>query len=154
MQQVGIVLNHLGASQQAFYAIKEINKQLDSHPHEMDYILFYENMVKPCLQPNCAVMNYSELVGFNGTVIVTSMSQSIFTSNIVSKMKKIFYIWDLDWMRKGQSNFLYNVQAFKDCPIIARSKDHVYHIENYANCKVAGVVEDFRMDELKEYFNV
>ena len=125
----GIVIPHLGSAQMSFEAINLVNK-LDNA------VLFFEQLVAPCIEPKCATMCVNELMSFRGTLITTNISNTIMASKLINKsvVKHIFYVWDLEWLRPNKNNFLYNLQAYKAPQIlVARSQEHVNPIANYCN---------------------
>ena len=67
-----------------------------------------------------------------------------------SPERKIFYVWDLEWLRQHGKEFENTVKAFTDNSItlIARSKEHALAIENYCNIKIEHVIENFNIKKL------
>lgn len=143
---VGIILDNLGPNQKAFSAIKQINNDIDEGS-QTNYTLFYRNMAQPCLHANCSVMNVNEIWHFNGFLIATDIESAILLSKVVNESKKVFYVFDLEWLRRGKNNFFYNMQAFRspDMKLIVRSSDYIYPVENYTNRNI---------DRYIPYFNI
>ena len=147
---IGIVVPHLGSSQIAFYAIKEINK-LAAEGYEHDLTLFFEQLLPQLMQPQCASMCINELMSFKGTLITTTIDNTTMSlaRNTRTNNRIIFYVWDLEWMRPGKNIYLYNYNAFKNVnKIIARSKNHALAIENYCNRTVDNILEEFDIKEI------
>jgi hypothetical protein len=147
---IGIVVPHIGSSQISFYAIKEIHK-LAHQGYEHDLVLFFEQLTPPLLQPQCATMCVNELMSFKGILITTNIENTIMTlsRNSRSNNQIIFYVWDLDWMRPGKNNFLYNYRAFSESTkVIARSQKHALAIENYSNRSPDKILENFNIKEM------
>ena len=72
-----------------------------------------------------------------------------------SPERKIFYVWDLEWLRRHGKEFENTVKAFTDSEVtlIARSKEHALAIENYCNTKIKHIVEDFNIKKLIRIIN-
>lgn len=149
MKNIGILLSHLGPSQLSFYVCSQIN-QLANLKKEYDFSLFFDNLVPPCIQPNCAVFNGNEIWGYEGVLVATTMDHAILLSKAVNKAKNFFYVWDLEWLRRNKNNFMYNMQAFRhpDVELIARSNDHKKAIENYCNRPVKHVIPDINLEQI------
>lgn len=141
---VGIYLDDLGPSEQAYYAIKRANELQQNSPNNVDVTLFYNNMATPCIKPICAVCSSNELWAYKGMVITTNINNSITLSKIPTRHNKVFYVYDLEWIRPASRDFLHNVKGFDESiKVVARSSDHVFPIENYSNRKVNAIVERF-----------
>jgi hypothetical protein len=147
---IGVVIPHLGQSQIGFSAIKAINKiALDGYQH--DLVLFFEQFTMPVIQPQCAAMCINELVSFKGTFITSTLNNTsmVLARNSRKKNKVVFYVWDIEWMRPGMNNYLYNYGVFNGVTkIIARSPEHARAIENYCNRKVDLVLTEFNVNEM------
>ena len=147
---IGIVIPHLGSSQTAFYALKEINRLVEQK-YEHDLVIFFEQLVSPLIQPQCATMCINELMSFRGILITTNIDNTTMAiaRNSNSNNKLIFFVWDLEWMRPNKNIYLYNYKAFNSVhQLIARSQNHALAIENYSNRKVDKVLERFDLEEI------
>ena len=99
-------------------------------------------------------MQISEAWGHKGPVIATSFSTAYKLIGFPNK-KKIFYIWDLEWIRAKQSGIkeyekYIDVYTDSSLELIARSEPHKQAIENAFNRKVNHVVSDFNIDKILE----
>lgn len=144
----GIILPHCGPSQLSFYVVNQVNNISNLHP-KYDFCLFLENLIRPAIIPNCAVMHANEIFGFDGVLISTNINSAIACSKAVNKAKNIFYVWDLEWLRK-QNDFIHNISAFRSpyIHLIARSESHKKIIEDYCNKKVEAVIPDINIMEI------
>jgi hypothetical protein len=143
--KIGILLSHLGASQQAFKAITEINRMIAMG---LDGVLFYENLVMPCIRPSCAAMCINEIINFDGILVVNSIYNMSSISRSVNCAKTAFYVWDLEWLRSNNSSFLYNLKAFNAADkLISRSYDHARLIKNYSN-RMPTVEPEFDLEKI------
>ena len=147
---IGIVVPHTGSSQISFYAIKEINSLIENG-YKHDVILFFEHLISPIIKPLCGMMCINELMSFRGILINTTIDNTIMacarTCDINNQI--IFYVWNLEWMRREKNIYLYNYNAFKNAhKLIARSENHAKAIENYSNRKVDKILAEFNVEEI------
>jgi hypothetical protein len=129
MISFGFVVPHLGSSQVTYEAIKLANSIQNS-------VIFFEQLIPPCTPVGCATMCITELMNFKGTLITTSIENTRMANKLVNRndCKMIFYVWDLEWLRPGQQNYLYNYEAYQmPNVLVARSEEHVGPISNYCN---------------------
>tara|TARA_R100000808_G_scaffold63_1_gene514 strand:- start:10330 stop:10791 length:462 start_codon:yes stop_codon:yes gene_type:complete len=146
--KTGILVGDLGPSQLSYYIIKNCNKTLENNNKD-DFIVFVENLSKFAMKPNFGLMSIDEVWSFyDGLLVATSISTSLQVKKATNNSKKCFYVWDLEWTRPHGRDFLYNIEAFKDIDLIARSKEHAKAIKNYCNRDVVGIVEDFNLEQL------
>ena len=107
---------------------------------------------------NFAVMDTTEIWGFNGVLISTCVSTTAEIIKSVNPSKKYFYVWDLEWYRSHLAGFqqrrdyISTVQAFihPSVNLIARSQSHALAIKNYCNRDVCGIVEDFNIEQIEQ----
>ena len=152
-RKISFLLPHTGSSQLSFFLINEINKMSQTHP-EIDAIIYCENKHKNCIPANFAVMDMSDAWANDGPVIATTLSTAQKMLSFPSR-KKIFYIWDIEWIRNSPVKTLEyeeysNVYTNKSLELIARSEAHKKIIENAFNRKVSHVVSDFDMSQILE----
>lgn len=129
MNNFGIVVPHLGSSQVTYEAIELVNSVPDS-------ILFFEQLVPPCIRVDCATMCITELMNFGGTLVTTNVENTRMANRIANrkKVKLIFYVWDLEWLRPGKQVYSYNYEAYNMPDVlVARHEEHVGPITNYCN---------------------
>ena len=150
--KTGIVVGDLGPSQLSYYIIRNCNKELE-HNNKDDFIVFVENLSKFAMQPNFGLMSIDEIWSFDGLLVATSISTSLQVQKATNNSKKYFYVWDLEWTRPHGHDFLYNIEAFKNINLIARSGEQAEAIKNYCNIDVSGIVEDFNLQELYKVTN-
>jgi len=148
--KLGIAVNDLGASQLNFLLIQRANELVGSR-RDLDIILFYENIVRPCLPMNFAVMQIAECWGFDGPVVATTFNTAEKLLRFPSSPRKLFYVWDLEWTRMRQKLFrsLLSVYGNPDLTLLARCQDHADAIRQCWN-REALVVEDCDLDRIIE----
>lgn len=129
MNNFGIIVTHLGSSQATYEAIKLANS-LD------DAVLFFEQLVSPCVPVDCATMCITEAMNFKGTLVTTNIENTRMANRLVNRKqaKLIFYVWDLEWLRPGKQAYQYNYEAYHMPDVlVARSQEHVGPLKNYCN---------------------
>lgn len=151
MKKMGFLLPHLGSSQAAFCTINTANIMFGQT--DVDITIFYKELFQPCSKPLCATMNATEIWSFNGILVSTDIDTTIMSLNAISPARRLFYVWDLEWMRRAKHDFMYNMRAFRDprVELIARSHSHAYVIDNYANRAVNAIIPDFNIKNILDY---
>ena len=150
-KQIGVLLEDLSASQQTFYVIKNINDYLEKS--DIDFVAFFQNSTASMITPRFSTMSVSETWSFSATVIATSVSTALSIQKTCIPAKKYFYVWDLDWHRRGGQDFEYTIQAYNnpELNLIARSSSHAKAIKNYCNRDVVGIFDfNYGLNNLME----
>ena len=147
--QLGLILPHLGASQLSYLAIHHANHM---NRQGNPVILFYEDLVEPCIPLISPCMNVNEIWGFDGLLIATSIDSCLAMINAPNPSKKVFYVWDLEWLR-GKTDFEYNNRAYRHekVELVCRSESHADILENYSNRR-ATVIPDLFLPKFVELF--
>lgn len=145
MLNLGIILDHLGPSQLAYYTLMQANQGIDDY----EFFLFAENIQPLCLPPKVACMDVAEIYGLRGLLIATSLSGAERLIQLNDTFPRIFYIWDLEWLRPNNNNFLHNINIYRHpkLKLVARSNDHALEIANYTNIQ-PHVIEHFNIQEI------
>jgi|TARA_B100001113_G_C21044582_1_gene593930 hypothetical protein len=155
-KQIGFLVNDLSASQLSFFLIKNLNDY--KQKEDLEAVLFFENSSSLAIKPNVPLMAINEIWNFDGVLISTDVNTTLSLKKCFAPAKKIFYVWDLEWMRNiaGRTKeFESVVQAFNDesIQLIARSEDHAKAIENISNRKIKHIVENFNIEKLVRIAN-
>jgi hypothetical protein len=152
--KLGIAVRDLGASQLNFYIVNQVNALVAKNA-DKDAILFFEEHRRPCLPMNFAVMQMTECFGFNAPVVATTVASAEKLLRLPGPTKRIFYVWDLEWLRFQHKNFraLQAVYGHPSLLLIARSGDHKQAIEQAWNRPVDAVIENFNLDAIMEVVN-
>ncbi len=147
---IGIILPDMGVSQLAYMAINQCN--ICANITDDSYFIFFEDMQKPCVKPTVACMNVSELHTFEGLLVSTSIETTLTALSCVTNSKKIFYVWDLEWIR-NKNDFLYNMKAFRNeqVELMCRSEQHAKLVHNYSNRKPSLIFNNFNLLALREH---
>ncbi len=144
--KLGFLVKDLWLSQMAYYLTMNMNGYKTIEGID-DAVVFFEDVSQYSVSPLFSTMNSSEIWGFDGVLVSTCISTTLNSIAAIGPSQKIFYVWDLDWMRHNK-NYEYNIQAFDpDVKIVARSKDHGVAIKNYCNREPNGYVNNFNLQE-------
>ncbi len=151
--KVGIILPHLGSSQLSYMAINQINACM-SQSNKYDFVIFYEDLSPVCIRPLCATMNMNEIWAFSGLLISTNINNAIASLKTVNMAKKVFYCFDVEWMRRTRKDIITNMKVFQDNDIglIARSNYHAKAIERYSGRQPDVIVPNFHMETITHEF--
>ena len=129
MNNLGIVVAHLGSSQATHEAIKLANSLENA-------VIFFEQLIPPCMPACCATMCITDVMNFRGTLVTTNIENTRMANRLVNRnqARLIFYVWDLEWLRPGKQSYQYNYEAYNMPDVlVARSQEHVGPLQNYCN---------------------
>jgi len=152
MKQVNFLVEHLGSSQLSYYLINMINK-LALERNDLDIIVFFNTMQKTPLQPRFAMMQMAEAWGQTGYTIATSFGTAKRMLTFPSVDKRIYYVWDLPWLREPRQVYreYANVLCNPKIDIVARSPAHAASLYNFTNQDTEiPIMEDFDVAKLVE----
>ena len=153
MLKLGFAVNSLAPSQLSYYLVREVNRYLgESKNANVDVVIFRQDIDVPRQMPICATMSISEIWGFNGILISTSVGTALKAISAPGPARKIFYPYQLEWIRPQQTHYSTFVKAYtsETMDIVTRNQDHANIIANCFNRKSIGHVEDFNIKELLE----
>jgi hypothetical protein len=149
MRKIAAMLDTLSASQNSFYLIKEFNKLQSDNQYSP--VCFYNNLSATPVKTHFACMNISYYSHFDGVTITTSIDTANTAIKTNNNSKKFLYLWDMEWLRNPMDfNYVNSVLSNDDIAIISRSNSHSDLIKNYCNKEVAGVVQDWNMEQLEK----
>lgn len=144
--QLGVIVDDLGYSQLSFTLLHQVYKL--SQNIDNTVIIFQKDVVPPYMIPMCSVLNTSELFGFNGLLLVTSLDNLKLAKKISKAAKDIiYYMWDLEWLRNNK-NFLENYKLLKDTKIIVQNKYHYDAVYQYCGFKPIAVIENLDLNNI------
>lgn len=151
--KIGIILPHLGSSQLSYFVINQINTHV-SQSNKFDFVIFYEDLSPVCIRPLCATMNMNEIWAFDGLLISTNITNALASLKTVNMAKKVFYAFDLEWMRNSRHDIFNNMKVFQDenMGLIARSNYHAKSIEKYSGRKPDVIIPNFHMETIANQF--
>lgn len=149
MVNLGIVVKDLSASWLSYLLIKQINTILDASS-EFNFSLFFENISTMCINPKCSIMSINEIWTFSGILVSTCLDTHEMLNKIVNnKCKKVFYIWDLDWLR-DKKDFNKNTKLLRnpDVDVVVKNDVHYKLFKNYANREPDYTIDNINLVEL------
>ncbi len=151
--KIGIILPHLGASQLSYFVINQINAHI-AQSNKFDFVIFYEDLSPVFARPLCATMNMNEIWAFDGLLISTNINNALASLQTVNMSTKVFYPFDLEWMRKTRKDIITNMNIFQneDMGLVARSSYHAKAIERYSGRKPDIIVPNFHMETIAGKF--
>lgn len=147
IDRINIIVNNLYNSQLCYYVSKELNLIRKNFPN-IDCIVFIEEPSPFTITPFFGIMNIAEVYDQPGLTIATSLSTAKRLIACWAPQHKVFYSWDLFWLRGRQKVYepyfhIYNGEY----DVVARNTEHKTIIENNFNVKVKGIVENFNISE-------
>ncbi len=151
--KLGVIVDSFTAGQNIFYLTKTMNEL--GQKDEIPCFAFYVGLSTVCSKTDFASMGiyYAQhFTGEDNVMIATSIKTLKVLKNLNIKARKMFYCWDLEWIRSTNEVFNYNqnIDLFKDVEIIARSNYHLQNIENYSNQKVKYILDDWNINKLRD----
>jgi hypothetical protein len=154
VNNIGFILDDIGACQSAYLCIKNSNKFLKENIDTCISIFYSENIL-PCMNPRFARYHISDCTNFEGHLIATSI-QSALICKEVSKSKKYYYINDLEWIRphfdknkEELNSILYDNSVIK----FTRCEDYKKELKNNGVNVNDKIVKDFDISTILEIIN-
>lgn len=149
LSKVGVLFDDLMMSQKTWLFLENANRFVKSVNN--DCVAFIKNMSPPCIKPNFSVMFCHEMWHFDGYLIATDLDSAEQISKIVSPAKKMFYVWDLEWLRRtNNKDYVRNVDIYRnpELKLVVRSESHANELSKYCNRKVDGIINNFNLERL------
>ena len=115
------------------------------HSDDIDTVIFFEHITRPCIDSLVAKMHISEAYSFDGPIISTDLNTTIKLINFPTPCPKLFFLNDLEWTRLPQKNFaqLSLIYRYPELTYICRSEDHKTLVQNCWNSKVSFVINRY-----------
>lgn len=131
---IGIILKDLTSSQINYDIFTQLNKDHSKY----NGLVFLKNLTQSFIQPSFPIINYTKIFSSHlnekDIIIATDLDSAEALSNTKNRCKKIFYVWELEFLRS--QNFERNTHIYNSLPIITRSKSYQEALNNYANIDV------------------
>lgn len=146
-KSIGVIMESLSSSQLAFYVLHGLNN-ISYNSNHFDCTIFLENLDRPCIPNLCSIMELTQIWNFHGFLISTTIDNTVYSLKAATNAKKIFYIWDLEWLRH-KKDYKYNLSILRNpnLSLVTRSDDYANITENYCGIKPR-VIERFNFGEL------
>jgi hypothetical protein len=94
------------------------------------------------------VVNYSKIysgyMNEDYTLVATDLDSALCLANVKNKAKKIFYVWELEFLK--MKSFSTNVKIYRSLDVYTRSESYKKALDNYAN--INAKVLDFKLEKL------
>lgn len=151
MLKLGLFVNNMSSSERNFCFMTQFNNLASNH--NIDTRIFYQNICTPCIPLDCSIMPSSEVYGFhNGLLITTDIDTTLIAVKAPISSKIVYYMDDIEWMREGKQNFLYNLGAFGSpyVTIIAKSNDYAKCMRDYTG-RIVSVVSNYNLEGIIQH---
>lgn len=141
--KLAVAVDNLSLSQLAWGLVTSGNELVRRGPQN-DVVALYMNPSRPCVSPIFSTMHMANGWGFDGVVISTSLDTALTVAGFPSVSRKVFYAWDLEWMRLQHKRYgdLRAIYADPRHTVVARCEDHARVLRSCWNIPVEHVVED------------
>lgn len=150
-RKIGLIHSDWSCTDCSFLGISFANKLVELT--DIEPYLFYKNLPSPVIPPACSMMNWFDIWGFDGLTIATDIDGADSLIKAVGPTKKVFYVWDLEWLRPWGRNFLYNVGVYRNIDLVCRSDEHANTLSKYCNRTDIDVIEDFNLFKFWEKYS-
>jgi uncharacterized protein (DUF1499 family) len=148
MTSVGVILNDTDVSQLNWRIISEMNNLNQSS--NRNYTIYYCNSSPICVNNFCAINKLHDIHKVsNGVLIATSLDSALFLIKSQTKARKVFFVWDLEFIHNKNTNYLYARSIMENIELWTRSESYADIIENY--CDIRPKISN---DSIKEILNV
>lgn len=108
---------------------------------------FYQNIGPVIVEPRVPLFHCFEMYNFDGHIISTDIGTTQQLLKTFSAKQKIFYIWDLEWIRKrGTYEFYRSVYCNPELTLVTRGTEYARLVEDCWNVK-CHVVENVNYEE-------
>lgn len=138
-----VISKDLSCSQINYEIFKQLNKLVDKIP----CCLVYKNLTNSFYPAKFPVLNYSKIFsGYltNSLIIATDLESAYTLSNTKNMAKKIFYVWELEFLKNKK--YATNYHIYNRLPVFTRSKSYKQALDNYAN--IDSKVEELNLEKL------
>lgn len=145
---VNFLVEDMGSSQLAYKLIRCANGLVaDGYP----VVTFYEQMSRHILRPAFPAMQIVEAWAQPGITIATSINTAVNLIDFPGPKYKLFYIWDIEWLRGPQRIWgaLYDLFNHESLQLIARTDEYATIIHNAFNRKPEFIMENFELSTMK-----
>jgi len=145
--KTGFLIESLGLSQLGVLMARNLNKLVSDRGDISPYV-FYEDYDKLPETPWFPIMQNCYAWDFRGILISTSIKTTRIAQTIVGPSKRLFYVWNLEWLYT-QKSFQEFSQVYQDdnIDLIARSVSHAELLSKLWKTP-AHILEDFDHEQL------
>lgn len=149
MTKVNFLVENLGASQLSYCLIKSGNELVSGG---YSVVAFYDKITKHVLRPSFPTMQMVEGWAQEGMTIATSIPSAADLLDFPGPQHKLFYVWDLEWMREPQRMWgpLSDLFTHPSLKLIVRNKEYSKAVENAFNRTPEYIMDNFDVETMKE----
>lgn len=153
--KLGFLIPDVGFSQLSYYLVKNLNQLILDKP-QFGITVFFENPQPVFTNLLFPLMHISEAYEVRCPLIATSLSTADKLIHFPGCRRKLFYVWDLEWIRiqNKQYSVLENIYRNKELKLIARSSEHADLIKECWNISPAYILDDFDIKGLENILDV
>lgn len=146
--QFGILVKNLYNSELNFRLITQANKLMKDGI--ADIIFFYEDALSAVIDPIGTTMQMVEAYEYRNPLIATSLSTAQKLLNFPRSVKKVYYLWDLEWLRfKNESyNGFKNIYGSQELELVCRTQDHKVLVEKLWHRSVNRIAVNASLPEI------
>ena len=144
MEKIGILIDRPDRNQKFYTICKELNKLSE---RGVDVILFYTDSGRILEPTKFAMMEMSYVFQYDGILVSTDVVTTEIMRNNFNAKKKLFYVWDLEWLRAVRPFYINNNAYNSEIETIARSQSH-YDILSRVWKKPSATIEEFNNEQL------
>lgn len=152
MIKVNFIVDNFGASQLSYYLIKCGNELVNK---DCQVVAFYDTITRHTLRPLFPTMQIIEAWAQDGISIATSLQSASNLLSFPGPDHKLFYVWDLEWMRAPQRMWchLYDIFTHDDLKLIVRTEEYSKALKNAFNKTPEYIVDNFNSEEMYKVIN-
>jgi hypothetical protein len=148
LKSFGIVLNKLNIEQKDICIITQINEMVEKNA-DLCPILFFSEYAKTVAVPLFARMPIEEAYCFTNPVIVNDIESAELILECPCPTRKIFYLWDLEWIYDSNFSFEKYLRIYNSFEIIVRSGSH-YNLFSKVWRKPDYLIEEFNHEQIRD----
>lgn len=146
--QFGILVKNLYDSELNWRLLSQANHLMQSQI--ADIVFFYEDAMPQVVHPLGTCMQIVEAYEYKYPLIATNLSTAQKLINFPRSPKKIFYMWDMEWLRfKNDSYYGFkNIYGSKELELVCRTQEHADLVEKLWDRKINRVSPKALLNEI------
>jgi len=148
VKSLGVLVDNLVMSQKTFSIISNLNRYIEETGNEA--VVFHLAMAPVAAKTKFSIMEVTEAWPYKGMLISTSLPTTEKLIQFPGPRRKIFYVYDLEWVFGDfPFNYLNSIYNNREIEIAVRSQYHAELFEQSWKRKPNFVLEDFGFEQLK-----
>lgn len=151
IKSFGVLINNLGNDDKSSKLTENINLLLNNR-YIYSPTIFFLHRTEPKALCRCLQIQQNHAWGYDGTLIATDISSAMILKECVRAKRKIFYIYDLEWMKLDVLIYRELCKIYKnpEIDLIVQNQEQ-YEIVSKCWKTPVGIVKEFDYDELCKY---